>query len=58
MWFSSKPIRTALGLAGLFALLSAAGCMSDTPNEHDMPWNAPAAWEGSNLPAGFFNQHE
>jgi hypothetical protein len=59
MWFSSKPVRVVLGLAALLTLLIAAGCMSDGPAETDMPWSAPAAWEGTMpLPGGMLNRYE
>lgn len=60
MWSSSKPLFCALGLsAGLFVLLVASGCMSDRPQETDMPWSAPASWEGTMpLPSGFSNRNE
>jgi len=59
MWFSSKLTRAVLGLAGLAALLFAAGCMADNPNETDIPWSAPASWEGTMpLPSSYMNQHE
>ena len=59
MWSSSKPLHVALGLAGWLALLAATGCMSDNPTETDMPWAAPATWEGTMpLPSGFMGQYE
>ena len=59
MWSSSKRARALLGVAALLALLAAAGCMSDQPGETDMPWSAPASWEGTMpLPGGIRNQYE
>ena len=60
MWSSSKPVLLAVGLAALLlTLLVTAGCMSDTPTETDMPWSAPASWEGTMpLPGGYLNRQE
>ena len=59
MWSFSKSVRLILGTAGLLALLSAAGCMAVGPTETDMPWSAPAAWEGSMpIPGGYMNRYE
>ncbi len=59
MWFSSKPALVILGLALLLTLLITAGCMSENPNETDMPWAAPSPWEGTMpLPGGFMNRQE
>lgn len=59
MSFSSKTLRLSLGIAGWLALLITAGCMSDSPSETDMPWAAPAAWEGTiPLPGGYMNRYE
>jgi hypothetical protein len=59
MWFSSRPALVILVLAALLTLLITAGCISDNPNETDMPWSAPASWEGSMpLPGGFMNRQE
>ncbi|HOE61069.1 MAG TPA: hypothetical protein P5125_05960 [Kiritimatiellia bacterium] len=60
MSFSSKAVRASLGLALLPTLaLLLSGCMSDQPTETDMPWAAPAAWEGTMpLPGGFMNRYE
>jgi hypothetical protein len=59
MWFSSRPALVIFGLAALLTLLVTAGCISDNPNETDMPWSAPASWEGSMpLPGGFMNRQE
>jgi hypothetical protein len=47
-----------LALLPTLALLL-SGCMSDQPTETDMPWAAPAAWEGTMpLPGGFMNRYE
>ncbi len=59
MWFSSKSALVILGFAALLTLLTTAGCMTENPSETDMPWSAPAAWEGSMpLPGGFMNRNE
>jgi len=59
MSFSSKPILLLLGFAALLTLLTTAGCMSDSPSETDMPWSAPAAWEGSMpLPGGYMDRYQ
>jgi hypothetical protein len=59
MWFSSRPALVIFGLAALLTLLVTAGCISDNPNETDMPWSAPASWEGSMpLHGGFMNRQE
>lgn len=59
MWFSSKARdRLALLLAAT-AVLFAAGCMNDRPGETDMPWSAPAAWEGTMpLPSGYMDRYQ
>ena len=59
MWFSSN-LKHALCLAALamMVLLFVAGCMSDKPDETDMPWAAPASWEGTMpLPSGFSERY-
>jgi hypothetical protein len=59
MWSSSKPLTATLTLAAWLVLLMAAGCMSDSPAETDMPWSAPAAWEGTiPLPGSYMNQYQ
>ena len=59
MWFSSKPADLLLGLAALMAVFFAAGCMSDRPTETDMPWSAPASWEGTMpLPSGYMDRYQ
>jgi hypothetical protein len=59
MSYSSKPLRLLLGLVGWLALLVATGCMSDSPSETDMPWSAPAAWEGTMpIPGGYMNRDQ
>lgn len=64
MWSSSddsrarRMLRRASLLAlGIAALIGAGGCMSHRPNETDMPWAAPAPWEGTMpLPSGFMQR--
>ena len=59
MWSFSKPFRLLAGLAALLTLLLLSGCMSDSPTETDMPWSAPASWEGTMpLPGGYMNRYE
>jgi len=59
MSFSSKPVRVLLGLAVWLALLAVTGCMSDSPSETDMPWSAPASWEGTMpLPGGYLDRYQ
>lgn len=59
MWSSSKAVPGFVCLAALLVLLFAAGCMSNNPNETDLPWAAPASWEGTMpLPAGISNRYE
>ena len=59
MSYSSKPLRLLLGLVGWLALLAVTGCMSDSPSETDMPWSAPAAWEGTMpIPGGYMNRDQ
>lgn len=59
MWSSSKPEFVLLGLAVLLVALFTAGCMSDTPSETDMPWSAPASWEGTMpLPSGYMDRYQ
>ena len=41
------------------ALLCLSGCMADNPNETDMPWAAPASWEGTMpLPGGYVDRYQ
>lgn len=50
-----KVLATTLLLATLITL---CGCMADNPNETDMPWAAPAGWEGTMpLPGGYFDRY-
>ena len=59
---SSKTRLTTRGLCVLLAaltLLGLAGCMVDNPNETDMPWAAPAGWEGTMpLPGGYRDRYQ
>ena len=42
-------------LLGMFAIM---GCMSDTPNETDIPWNAPSERDGMMpLPNSMLNRY-
>ena len=59
MWFSTKLARLLFAVAALLTLLALTGCMSDTPADTDMPWSAPASWEGvMPLPGGYMNRYE
>ncbi|MDD4102870.1 MAG: hypothetical protein PHU80_09625 [Kiritimatiellae bacterium] len=59
MWFSSKPLTATLALVALVALLMATGCMHDSPAETDMPWSAPASWEGTiPLPGSYMDRYQ
>ncbi len=59
MSFSSKTATRLLGCAAWLTLLVAAGCMYDKPAETDMPWSAPAAWEGTMpLPSGYMDRYQ
>ena len=59
MSFSSKALRLFLGMAGFLALLTLTGCMVDGPTETDMPWSAPASWEGTMpLPGGYMDRYQ
>ena len=59
MWSFSKPATGLLCLSALLVLLFAAGCMSDRPMETDMPWSAPATWEGTMpLPSGYLDRYQ
>lgn len=57
---SSKMSHTLLvlivGFVGAFVL---TGCMSYKPNDTEMPWSAPASWEGTMpLPGGMKDRFE
>lgn len=59
MSFSSKALRRVLGVIGFLALITVSGCMADGPSETDMPWSAPATWEGSMpLPGGYMDRYQ
>ena len=59
MSFSSKALRMALGALGALALATVSGCMADGPSETDMPWSAPATWEGTlPLPGGYMDRYQ
>ena len=59
MWSSSKTAAAILGFAALLSLLVTAGCMSENPTETDMPWSAPATWEGTMpLPGGYLDRYQ
>ena len=59
MWSSSKTSSLLYGLAAALALLAAAGCMADRPGETDIPWAAPASWEGTMpLPGGYIDRYQ
>jgi len=59
MWSFSKPLKVLFGLAAVLTLLFLSGCMSAGPTETDMPWSAPATWEGTMpLPGSYMNRYE
>ena len=61
MSFSSKTCLTRglCALLAVIALLGLAGCMVANPNETDMPWAAPAGWEGTMpLPGGYMDRYQ
>ena len=59
MWSFSKPLLHLLLLLGLSTLALVTGCMSDSPTETDMPWAAPASWEGTvPLPGSQMNRND
>ena len=59
MWSFSKLALRVLACMGLLTLLFVTGCMSDTPSDTDMPWAAPASWEGTMpLPSSYLNRYE
>jgi hypothetical protein len=58
MWSFSKFIVGALAFLVLASLLLVTGCMSDSPQETDMPWSAPASWEGTMpMPSSYINRY-
>jgi hypothetical protein len=60
MSYSSKPLNIALAcLVGFICLFVLNGCMSYEPNDTEMPWSAPASWEGTMpLPGGLRDRFE
>ena len=54
-----KKIRVQLlGLLLLLGVLVIMGCMSDAPNETDIPWNAPSERDGMMpLPNSMLNRY-
>ena len=59
MWFSSKSAQALICLLALLTLSVVAGCMNDKPGETDMPWSAPASWEGTMpLPSGYMDRYQ
>ncbi len=59
MWCFSKRAAWLFGFAAFLMLLATTGCMVDQPNETDIPWSAPAAWEGTMpLPSSYLNQYQ
>ena len=39
-----------LAVLGAASLLLLSGCMQDRPAEGNIPWSAPAPWEGTLVP--------
>lgn len=60
MLYSSKRMTAALALLlGFLCLFVLEGCMSYEPNDTEMPWSAPASWEGTMpLPGGMRDRFE
>jgi len=59
MWSFSKFATGLFCFAIVLVLTFASGCASYSPSETDMPWSAPASWEGTMpLPSGYFNRNE
>ena len=54
MLCSSKMFNmTLVALVGFMCVFVLAGCMSYKPNDTEIPWSAPASWEGTMpLPGG------
>jgi hypothetical protein len=51
--------RLAFFTFAALALSFLSGCMVDNPNETDMPWAAPAGWEGTMpLPGGYMDRYQ
>lgn len=56
---SPNSVRFLSLLFATLALFILAGCMADNPNETDMPWAAPASWEGTMpLPGGYIDRYQ
>jgi hypothetical protein len=57
---SSKTGHTILAvLVVLISVFVLAGCMSYNPGDTEMPWSAPASWEGTMpLPGGLKDRFE
>jgi hypothetical protein len=56
---SPNSVRFLSLLFATLALFILSGCMADNPNETDMPWAAPASWEGTMpLPGGYVDRYQ
>lgn len=50
--------KTLTALILLCMAFAMTGCMVDNPNETDIPWAAPAGWEGTMpLPGGYVDRY-
>jgi ABC-type uncharacterized transport system auxiliary subunit len=60
MSYFSKKMKVAVALfVGLTCSFVLSGCMSYRPNDTEMPWSAPASWEGTMpLPGGMKDRFE
>jgi hypothetical protein len=60
MLSSSKTCNMFLvAFVGFMCMFVLAGCMSYEPNDTEMPWSAPASWEGTMpLPGGLKDRFE
>lgn len=59
MWsFSKATAHLFMGVCAVLFLMLLSGCMSDRPSDTDIPWSAPAGWEGvMPLPGGFTDRN-
>jgi hypothetical protein len=59
LYSSNRMTRALVLLVGCAALFVIEGCMSYEPNDTEMPWSAPASWEGTMpLPGGMRDRFE
>ncbi|MBP5226118.1 MAG: hypothetical protein J6336_01895 [Kiritimatiellae bacterium] len=56
---SNRILRFAGALLLTLLTLGFGGCMADRPADRDIPWAAPAGWEGTMpLPGGYMNRYD